>query len=390
MTVLSRQVLLDSLHYLMQSLTRKEFAALYESNNVGQYNIDRRVQEAHYKLLQLADNIIYDFSFLPEELRKEWESFAKHKDLSPTQENKIAYGELVKKTLQYLEYIKSIPRQKKRLRFTDGVTNATPAEEPKNVRTMDGEQMQLDLKRLDVLLQAATQKLEEARKKGEPNKEEIVNLDRLIKTYQAKILALREDKDAHESDKKTEQEWDTRLTTSFDELDKKSSSLNFDIRIARLEYIACISLMAVATVWFLCWYKGFYDQLTAPNSTIQITSWITYLPYALPVTAYIAIMWILIVQKNRASKISISLSTRTANVHYLEGLMKLVNRLSKDTTTATGRINTIVEKMIDSYLRQLETSNVTEKKIEKIEEKEQNDVPQQKIFNELKKHITHD
>lgn len=70
--------------------------------------------------------------------------------------------------------------------------------------------------------------------------------------------------------------------------------------------------------------------------------------------------------------------------------MKLVNRLSLNTNTAVGRINVIVDKMIDSYLRQLETSEVTEKKIEKIEEKEQKAVPQQKIVNELKHIMSHE
>lgn len=374
----------------MQSLYRKEFKSLYESNNVGQYDIERRVKEAHYRLINQTDSVVFNYPVLPKKLLEEWDSFALRNDLTPTQANKIAFGELVKKSLQYLEYIKSLPRPKRIFRHTECPVMGITGEESKNVRTMDGEQIQSDLKRLEGLLQAATQKFEEAKKKGTPNEEEITTLDTLIREYQTKILALREDKEAHDSDKKSEQEWETRLTKSFDELDKKSSSLNYDIKIARVEYFVCIVLMFVITAWFLCWYHGFYIQLTAEKSPIHITSWISYLPYAIPVTAYIAVMWILIVQKNRASKLSISLSSRLLNVHYLEGLMKLVNRLSQDSGTAVGRINIMVDKMIDSYLRQLEMTNVTEKKIEKIETKEQNDVPQQKIYNELKKLLPHE
>lgn len=160
--------------------------------------------------------------------------------------------------------------------------------------------------------------------------------------------------------------------------------------LARIEYFVCVGLLIGVSIWFFCWYHDFYGQLTAEQSPIHITSWISYLPYALPVTAYIALMWILMVQKNRASKLSIMLSTRLANVHYLEGLMKLVNRLSSNTDTAVTRINVVVEKMIDSYLRQLEAPELTEKRIDKIEEKEQREVPQNRLKDELMKLLKHE
>ena len=359
----------------MQAVANEKLAALYESNHVEKYNIDQRIRAAHYRLLTLDGSVDYKFPVLPEKLIREWEDFPTKHGNNLQQSNKIAYGELVKKTLQYLEYIKSLPRENK--------------VEPKNVRTMSGEQIQTDLKRLEPLLQTAMQKLDEAKRKEHPDKDEIDYWDSVVKEYQAKVLTLRGDQKAHESDKKSEEEWEGRLTTSFEELDKKSSRLSYDIIVARIEYFVCIILMIVSTILFLCWYHSFYESLTARDSTIHITTWISNLPYALPATAYIAVMWILIVQKNRANKISISLSTRLANIHYLEGLMKLVNRLSQNSETAVGRINGVVGKMIDSYLRQLETSNVTETKIEAIEKKAEDDVPQKKMFNELK-NILHD
>lgn len=384
MLYIGKKELLNSLYDIMQAMHSKELAPLYDSNDVAQYDVEQRVKAARFKLSHADDIVAYSFPILPDDLIEEWETFRKREDLSPTQQTKIDFGNLVKKTLQFIEYIRSLPR----LRSNPQMPVST--EDRKNVRMMDVEQINSEMKRLESMYSEASRQLEEAKKKGKAKEEEATKLSEIIKGYEAKILELRENKDAHENDQKSEVKWNERLTSSFEELSKKSSGLCYEIRVARIEYFLCIGLMTVATIFIARWYCGFYEELTQQDSPINITSWISYLPYALPVTVYIAVMWILIVQKNRASKISVSLSTRQANVQYLEGLLKLVNRLSSDSETAVKRINDIVGKMIDSYIRQLESTNVTEKNIEKIEEKEQGDVPQQKVLNEIKKYISHD
>lgn len=380
--VVNRQELLDSLHIIIQLLSSKEFSRLYESNSVGKYNIDQRVKAVHYRLLSLDSTVPYEFRILPNDLIAEWRNFGIKYGYEPTQVAKISFGELIKKTIQFFEYLRSLPTPSKQKPINAVLTESQEGQ--KSVRTMNGEQLQSDLSRLNEFLSIATQKLENAKKHGEPNEEEIEKLDTIIKEYQQRIRKLREDKEAHENDMKSEQEWAKRLSESFEGLKKESSCLKFDIWVARAEFFGFIALMAFATVWFVCWFNGFYSALTAKDSSIHINSWISYLPYALPVTAYIAMMWIFTVQKNRASKMSVSLSMRLSNIHYLEGLLKLVNRLSIDSEVAVERINKIVEKMVDSYLRQIEINNITEKKIENIEEKEEKEAPHQRIIDKLR------
>lgn len=388
MPFIPKHEIVDSLRGITQSLSSKELEPLYKANNVEQYNIGQRVSEAYLHLYNLNDYVFYDYPISPRQLQNEWMDFRMRENLVPDQYTKIAFGELVKKTLQFFDYIKSIPRAK-RQSLTD-IPPLNTKEERKNVRLVNKEQINSDIRRLGEMYSEATKQLEDAKKKGDAKEEEIKQLNSIINDYEARILELRKEKEDHENDLKFEQKQEERLTRSFNELNTKSSGLNYEVKVAHIEYFFCIFLMIGVTVCFFIWYISFYKTLLTKNSPIIITSWVSYLPFALPVTAYIAIMWILVVQKNRASKIAVSLSTRLDNSQYLEGLMKLVNRLSWNSEIAQRRINDIVGKMIDSYIRQLESTNVTENRLEKIEKKEQEDVPQQKVYNELKKILPHE
>lgn len=388
MPFIPKHEIVDSLHSITQSLFSKKLEHLCESNNVQQYNIGQRINAAYFKLDQLEDAVNYNFPIHPRQLQNEWTNFCNREDLTPNQSTKIAFGELVKKTLQFLEYIKSFPRMK-RPSLVD-IPPLNPKDDRKNVRIVNREQIESDIKRLGDIYSEASKQLEDAKKKGSAKEDEIKQLNSIINDYEARILELRKEKEDYENDLKFEQKQEERLTRSFNELNTKSSGLNYEVKVAHIEYFFCIFLMIGVTVCFFIWYISFYKTLLTKNSPIIITSWVSYLPFALPVTAYIAIMWILVVQKNRASKIAVSLSTRLDNAQYLEGLMKLVNRLSWNSEIAQRRINDIVGKMIDSYIRQLESTNVTENRLEKIEKKEQEDVPQQKVYNELKKILPHE
>lgn len=91
--------------------------------------------------------------------------------------------------------------------------------------------------------------------------------------------------------------------------------------------------------------------------------------------------------KNRANKIAVELSSQLFYIHYLEGLLKMVNALSKNSVTAMDKINKAVDDMLQGYLKQIERINVSSKEINLIEEKEMNGNPYWKIMNELKNMI---
>jgi len=92
--------------------------------------------------------------------------------------------------------------------------------------------------------------------------------------------------------------------------------------------------------------------------------------------------------KGRSNKISIELSTRLFNIHYLEGLMKMTNKLSVDYTDAAQRINVMIESLEQSYIQHIDDNIIPEKLISKWENKELKSSPYIKLLKEIKDILT--
>ena len=271
MPFIPKHEIVESLHGITQSLSSKDMEHLYDSNNVQQYNIGHRIDAAYFRLTQLEDLVYYNFPILPRQLLDEWIEFRKRENLDTNQSTKIAFGELVKKTLQFLEYIKSLPRTK-RPSLAD-IPPLDSKEDRKNVRIVNREQIESDIKRLGDIYSEAAKQLEDAKRKGNAKDDEITQLNNIIKEYEAKILELRKEKEEHENDQKFELKQEERLTKSFNELKTNSSGLRFEVCVARAEYFACIIFMIVVTICFFYWYYIFYNTLLEKNSPIIITTW---------------------------------------------------------------------------------------------------------------------
>ena len=91
--------------------------------------------------------------------------------------------------------------------------------------------------------------------------------------------------------------------------------------------------------------------------------------------------------KNRANKISIELSVQIYNIHYLEGLLKLTNSMSRSSTQALDNIERIVDNMVGSFLEKMKRQQLEEQKLSKIEKQELEDSPYWKILKEIKEII---
>jgi len=84
------------------------------------------------------------------------------------------------------------------------------------------------------------------------------------------------------------------------------------------------------------------------------------------------------------SKISIELSTRLFNIHYLEGLMKLTNSVSPTHEDALRKLDQAVESLMHSYLSQVGYNHISEMELSKMEMKEFETNPYWKVIQELK------
>ena len=92
-------------------------------------------------------------------------------------------------------------------------------------------------------------------------------------------------------------------------------------------------------------------------------------------------------QKNRANKISIELSSRLFNIHYLEGLIKMTNTLSKNSDVSLDRISNTIDIMLNSYQKQMAGNQLSGVEISQIEKKELESNPYWKMMQELKELI---
>ena len=75
----------------------------------------------------------------------------------------------------------------------------------------------------------------------------------------------------------------------------------------------------------------------------------------------IALFWLCIVQKNRASRILLAIDGELFRIKYLEGLLLSINRLSATPVDAVKRINESLDALTTSYLHQSESYNIMDK-----------------------------
>lgn len=108
------------------------------------------------------------------------------------------------------------------------------------------------------------------------------------------------------------------------------------------------------------------------------------MPYTAFVPIVVALIWLSVYLKGRASKISIELSSRLFNIHYLEGLMKMTNSLSITPEEAVRKIDHATSILMNNYLSQVKENNFTENDVSKLEISELKSNPYWKFLQELK------
>lgn len=176
-----------------------------------------------------------------------------------------------------------------------------------------------------------------------------------------------------------------RIESAFSDLRTYTEDINHEKIWARIEMYIFFVLTLIVILFLIHRYIIFVELVA--NGAIKIESWFDYLPYAGGFTICFLLIWLSVYLKNRANKISVELSSQLFYIHYLEGLLKMVNALSKNSVTAMDKINKAVDDMLQGYLKQIERINVSSKEINLIEEKEMNGNPYWKIMNELKNMI---
>lgn len=290
-----------------------------------------------------------------------WNVFASQTNEKITEKKVSEFRNLYSDTRTVLNCINSLPKQHpiKKTRPAETITEALQSLEARR-KTI---QQQMD------------------REGGDGNSDEMDELRKSLKNIESQILSMRKERDEAQKESQIEKNWDEKILQAFTSLKECTEAIEQQMDIASQEYKRITNIIYVLCVIVLVWLISIYKAIFITQ--IYFNSWISFLPYYLPIPLFIVVFWVLIVQKNRANKLGITLSNEIYQIRYMEGLLLATNKLSINSETSISRINKAIDIMIESYLHQVERSGIDENSIEKIEKKEMNSNKYMQIIDKL-------
>lgn len=200
-------------------------------------------------------------------------------------------------------------------------------------------------------------------------------LDALGETY----VETKKNLDGIKTDSAEEIRMRKRIDDAFDFL-SKDNHLEKELTKLQCEFYVMLSLIAITVVVFFIFYGAFLCNL----HTLKLTGWCEYLPYTMSVAITIGLLWLFVYLKNRASKISIEISSQLYDIRYMEGLMKMTNSMSRTGDEASQNIEELIRSMVDSFLNKMSDKSFKEKELSIIEKQELENSPYWKVLSELK------
>lgn len=257
----------------------------------------------------------------------------------------------------------------------------TPTESQQTVsfrnKSTEDEQARLESlskRRLEVK-QLYEKVLKEVPRNEERIKELKEQLDALGETY----VETKKNLDGIKTDSAEEVRMRKRIDDAFDFL-SKDNHLEKELTKLQWEFYSMLGLIVITVFVFVVFYGVFLYNL----KTLKLTVWCEYLPYTMSVPITIGLLWLFVYLKNRASKISIEISSRLYDIRYMEGLMKMTNSMSRTGDEASQNIEELIHSMVDSFLNKMSDKSFKEKDLSVIEKQELENSPYWKVLCELK------
>ena len=202
------------------------------------------------------------------------------------------------------------------------------------------------------------------------------NLFCLKKFYRT---AIKKNLDGIKTDTAEEERMRRRIDDAFVFL-SKDNHLEKELTKLQWEFYCMLALIIITVVCFILFYGIFLYHL----KTLKLTSWCEYLPYTMSVPITIGLLWLFVYLKNRANKISIEINSRLYDIHYMEGLMKMTNSMSRTSDEASKKIDELIRSMVDSFLNKMSDKTFKEEDMSIIEKQELENSPYWKVLYELK------
>lgn len=259
--------------------------------------------------------------------------------------------------------------------------SVTPAESHQTVsfRNKSTEEEQARLESLSKRRLEVKQLYEKALKEVPINEEKVQKLKEQLEALGETYIETKKNLDGIKNDSAEEVRMRKRIDDAFDFL-SKDNHLEKELAKLQWEFYAMLVLIALTVIIFIIFYGAFLYHL----NSLVLTGWCEYLPYTMSVPIAIGLLWLFVYLKNRASKISIEISSRLYDIRYMEGLMKMTNSMSRTGDEASQNIEVLIRSMVDSFLNKMSDKSFKEKELSIIEKQELENSPYWKVLNELK------
>lgn len=259
--------------------------------------------------------------------------------------------------------------------------SVTPAESHQTVsfRNKSTEEEQARLESLSKRRLEVKQLYEKALKEVPINEEKVQKLKEQLEALGETYIETKKNLDGIKNDSAEEVRMRKRIDDAFDFL-SKDNHLEKELAKLQWEFYAMLVLIALTVIIFIIFYGAFLYHL----NSLVLTGWCEYLPYTMSVPIAIGLLWLFVYLKNRASKISIEISSRLYDIRYMEGLMKMTNSMSRTGDEASQNIEVLIRSMVDSFLNKMSDKSFKEKELSIIEKQELENSPYWKALNELK------
>lgn len=259
--------------------------------------------------------------------------------------------------------------------------SVTPAESHQTVsfRNKSTEEEQARLESLSKRRLEVKQLYEKALKEVPINEEKVQKLKEQLEALGETYIETKKNLDGIKNDSAEEVRMRKRIDDAFDFL-SKDNHLEKELAKLQWEFYAMLVLIALTVIIFIIFYGAFLYHL----NSLVLTGWREYLPYTMSVPIAIGLLWLFVYLKNRASKISIEISSRLYDIRYMEGLMKMTNSMSRTGDEASQNIEVLIRSMVDSFLNKMSDKSFKEKELSIIEKQELDNSPYWKVLNELK------
>lgn len=257
----------------------------------------------------------------------------------------------------------------------------TPTESQQTVsfRNKSTEDEQARLESLSKRRLEVKQLYEKSLKEIPINEEKIKKLKEQLDALDETYVETKKNLDGIKTDSAEEVRMRKRIDDAFDFL-SKDNHLEKELTKLQLEFYFMLGLIVITVVVFVVFYGIFLYNL----KTLKLTGWCEYLPYTMSVPITIGLLWLFVYLKNRASKISIEISSRLYDIRYMEGLMKMTNSMSRTGDEASQNIEELIRSMVDSFLNKMSDKSFKEKELSIIEKQELENSPYWKVLSELK------